>query len=260
MRLLLIHLPVLFVFIIMLVAFFAERRTKNAGWVDVGWALSIVYLAGATALFNHGAPLRRTVIFCLALIWSLRLMTHILSRLLSGQAEDSRYQVMRQALGPASGGKYFLLFMGEGFLAILLAYPFCVISRNAFPVFTGLEFLGIAIALIGIMGETIADRQLKGFIADAANRGRVCDTGLWRYSRHPNYFFEFMFWVGLAVFAWPSPGGQWAWFSALIMLVLLVKVTGIPHAERQALISRGEAYRQYMQTTSAFFPWFRRTS
>ena len=192
----------------------------------------------------------------MVLLWSLRLTSHILSRLLSNAPEDKRYQAMREAFGQKSGGKYFALFMGEGLLAIVLSYPFCVITRNSFPGLMGLEFLGITMALIALAGETLADRQLQDFIAVPANRGHVCDVGLWRYSRHPNYFFEFTFWVGLAVFAWPSPGGQWACSSALIMLVLLVKVTGIPHAERQALISRGEEYRRYMQTTSAFIPWF----
>jgi steroid 5-alpha reductase family enzyme len=258
MKVMMTLISISFVFVIMLAAFIKEQRTRNAGWVDVGWAMSILYLAIATAWLNNGMLYRRTIVFLLVMMWSIRLVTHILSRLLSDAPEDKRYQTMREDFGPRSGGKYFALFMGEGLLAIVLSYPFCVITRNSFPGLMGVELLGITIAMIALAGETLADRQLKDFIAVPANQGRVCDVGLWRYSRHPNYFFEFTFWVGLAVFAWPSPGGQWAWSSALIMLVLLVKVTGIPHAERQALISRGEEYRRYMQTTSAFMPWFRR--
>jgi steroid 5-alpha reductase family enzyme len=119
--------------------------------------------------------------------------------------------------------------------------------------------LGSLCFAIAIVGEAVADRQLERFRADPANRGRVCRAGLWRLSRHPNYFFEWLHWLAYPFFA---IGGEYAWltwFAPVVMYVLMTKVTGIPPTEAQALRSRGDAYREYQRTTSAFFPWFPRS-
>jgi len=110
--------------------------------------------------------------------------------------------------------------------------------------------------LIAISGEALADAQLAAFKRHAANRGRVCDAGLWRYSRHPNYFFEWLIWMAYAVFAFPSPYGYLALIIPAVMLFFLFKVTGIPATEEQSLRSRGDKYREYQRTTSRFVPWF----
>ena len=128
---------------------------------------------------------------------------------------------------------------------------------NPTPRLHWLELLGAAIWVAGILGESIADRQLARFKADPANKGRVCDVGLWRYSRHPNYFFEWTIWVAYAVFCLASP--PWGYVGLAmpaLMLHFLLNVTGIKATEEQALKSRGDAYRRYQQTTSAFVPWF----
>jgi steroid 5-alpha reductase family enzyme len=109
--------------------------------------------------------------------------------------------------------------------------------------------------LAAITGEALADAQLAAFKRDAANRGRVCEAGLWRYSRHPNYFFEWLIWVAYFVFAVGSPWGWVALIGPASILYLLLRVTGIPMTEEQSLRSRGDAYRRYQRTTSAFIPW-----
>ena len=108
---------------------------------------------------------------------------------------------------------------------------------------------------MALAGEALADRPLEWFKKDPKNRGRVCQVGLWRYSRHPNYFFEWLAWMAFALFALPSPLGFLSLACPALMLWFLLKVTGIPATEAQALRSKGEAYREYQQSTSAFFPW-----
>ncbi len=123
-----------------------------------------------------------------------------------------------------------------------------------------LEFAGAALWLIAISGEALADAQLAAFKRRASNKGRVCDAGLWRYSRHPNYFFEWLIWVAYFVFALGSPWGWVAIVGPASILYLLLRVTGIPMTEEQSIRSRGDAYRRYQQTTSAFIPWFPKSS
>jgi steroid 5-alpha reductase family enzyme len=111
---------------------------------------------------------------------------------------------------------------------------------------------------MSLSGEALADRQLESFKRDPQNRGRVCDVGLWRYSRHPNYFFEWLIWLSYALYASTSPAGWAAWIAPALILYFLLRVTGIPATEAQALRSRGDAYRRYQARTSPFVPWFRR--
>jgi len=118
------------------------------------------------------------------------------------------------------------------------------------------DFLGFALWVVAIGGESLADHQLKRFKSDPANRGRVCASGLWRYSRHPNYFFEWLVWVAFFLFAMPAPWGWTTIFAPALMLFFLLRVTGIPYTEQQSLRSKGDAYRAYQRTTSAFVPWF----
>ena len=118
------------------------------------------------------------------------------------------------------------------------------------------EWLGCALWLVALGGETLADRQLAAFKDDPANRGKVCDSGLWRYSRHPNYFFEWLVWVSFFLFALPSPWGWTTIFAPALMLFFLLRVTGIPYTEQQSLRSKGDAYRAYQRVTSPFIPWF----
>ena len=120
----------------------------------------------------------------------------------------------------------------------------------------GSEWFGFILWLVALGGETLADRQLAGFKADPSNRGKVCRTGLWRSSRHPNYFFEWLVWVSLFVVALPAPWGWITIFAPALMLFFLLRVTGIPYTEQQSLRSKGDAYRAYQRTTNAFFPWF----
>ena len=150
----------------------------------------------------------------------------------------------------------FIFFQIQGVLLAGLSLPFAWICVNANPFISPVEWLGLMLWCGAFVGESVADRQLDRFKSDAANRGKTCRQGLWRYSRHPNYFFEWLMWVAWFLFACGSPLGWLSIYAPLIMLHFLVNVTGIRPTEAQALKSRGADYRRYQETTSPFVPWF----
>jgi steroid 5-alpha reductase family enzyme len=232
------------------------RRLDNYGIVDVAWAYAFAALAGFYALFGQGAPSRRALIAALAVLWSLRLGTHLLIRVARHHpAEDTRYLQLRRDWAGNFDAKMFRFFQMQAASIVLLGAAFLVIVQNPAPGFHLLEIFGTGLWILALAGESLADAQLAAFKRDPANRGRVCAVGLWRFSRHPNYFFEWLVWVAFFVFALASP---WGWVAAIgpaTILYLLLRVTGIPMAEEQSLRSKGEAYRHYQKTTSAFVPW-----
>jgi steroid 5-alpha reductase family enzyme len=154
--------------------------------------------------------------------------------------------------------KFLVFFQAQALLAMVLSAPFLLAALNPEARLSGFEYAGAALWAVAFVGELTADWQLARFKSDPASRGRTCRVGLWRYSRHPNYFFEWLIWVGFATFAMGSPYGWAGLVSPLLMLFFLFRVTGIPATEAQALRSRGEDYRRYQRTTSAFVPWLRK--
>lgn len=233
------------------------RALDNYGIVDVAWAYTFALLAGFFAMAGAGWGPRRILIGTLAALWSLRLGTHLLRRVATHHpVEDGRYVQLRRDWAGNFGPKMFGFFQLQAVSVVLLGQIFLWPAWNATPAFHPLEFAGAALWLLAIGGESIADAQLTAFKRDAANRGRVCDRGLWRFSRHPNYFCEWLVWVAFALVALPSPLGWAGLLSPLVILHLLLRVTGIPLTEEQSVRSKGDAYRRYQRTTSAFFPWF----
>jgi steroid 5-alpha reductase family enzyme len=251
--------PVLVVFIaaavVMTGVWWVQWRTHNAGWVDVAWS----YLMGLAAVYyaftGSGDIVPRATVATLALVWGVRLGSHLFHRV-SREPEDGRYRYMREAV-KGNQAKFFAFFMFQAGFTALFSLPFWVVAQNPVAGFTPWIALGIAIWIVAVGGESIADRQLARFRADSANKGKVCDRGLWRYSRHPNYFFEWLHWFAYVAL---SVGAAHAWVAltgAALMLITLCWVTGIPFVEAQSLRSRGDAYREYQRTTSVFVPWFR---
>ena len=245
-----------------LCAFFAvlyllARRVDNYGIVDIAWSYAFALLAGYYALFAPGWLPRRALLAGLAVVWSLRLGTHLCRRVIGHHpVEDGRYVQLRQDWAGNFAPRMAGFFQLQAASVVLLGVPFLLPALNLLPQFHPLEIAGALLWLVAITGEALADTQLAAFKRDASNRGRVCDSGLWRYSRHPNYFFEWLIWVAYFVFALASPWGWLAAISPAIILYLLLRVTGIPLTEQQSLRSKGAAYLQYQQTTSAFIPWF----
>lgn len=238
------------------------RARHNFSYVDLGWSAHFALLALLYGLLAPGYSYRRWLICGMYALWSLRLASHLATRII-GEPEEGRYVNLREEWG--RGGhvdlKFYGFFQFQGLLNVFLSLPMLVAALNPAPAISPLEWLGVAIFAAGILGESSADATLARFKADPGNRGKVCNVGLWRYSRHPNYFFEWTIWIAYAVFALGSP--PWGYVGLLmppLMLHFLINVTGIKATEEQALKSRGDAYRNYQASTSAFVPWFPRTT
>ena len=240
--------------IVMAVAWIIHLIIKNAGVVDVFWGLGIVVISALYVIFGDGFQPRKRMIYLMVALWGFRLSTLIFKRILHEKKEDSRYQKIRESWKANVSLKFFLFFEFQAFLQIILSLPFLFICLNKYPQIQWMEWAGAVIWLGALLGETFADEQLKSFRTNPQNKGKVCNVGLWNYSRHPNYFFEWLVWVGFAIFALSSPYGWTGIISSLIMLHLLLNVSGVPLAEEQSLKSRGDLYREYQRTTSIFIP------
>jgi steroid 5-alpha reductase family enzyme len=249
------------VFAIMSALWWLGVRHLNFSYVDIGWCVNFAVIAAIVASFGDGSPMRKWIIAGMYAIWSLRLAWHLAERII-GEPEEGRYVELRREWG-ASGnlnGKFFLFFQFQAALNLILAVPLLLVSRNASAEWHPLELAGILLWIVAVCGESVADRQLASFKRDPANKGEVCNVGLWRYSRHPNYFFEWMVWVAYAVFALPSPYGWIALAMPALMLHFLINVTGVRATEEQAVRSKGERYRRYQRETSMFVPLPKRSS
>jgi steroid 5-alpha reductase family enzyme len=231
-------------------------RLRNAGIVDVGWAMSVGGLALFYGVFGPGDAWRRAIVATMMTVWGARLAWYLLHDRVLGRPEDGRYADLRARGSYAASWKFFPFFQAQALAALLLSIPALLAALDPNPSFGVVEIAAVALWVVALAGESLADRQLEHFKAQPANRGRTCRSGLWRYSRHPNYFFEWLIWVAYALFAWASPYGWLAAVCPLLMLYLLFRVTGIPATEAQALRTRGDDYRHYQATTSVFVPWF----
>ncbi|MFN3714491.1 MAG: DUF1295 domain-containing protein [Alcanivoracaceae bacterium] len=240
--------------VVCLFGWWRQTRTHNAGHVDVIWTFGVSGCALLYLLAGDGALLPRVAAALLVTVWSVRLGSHIWRRV-HGVEEEGRYRAIREHYGDRVNLFHFFFFLSQGLLAWLFALPHWVIASH--PV-TGLSWpltLGVAVGVAALLGEALADRQLDRFRRNPANRGKTCRDGLWRYSRHPNYFFEWLHWFSYPLIALGAPHAVWLWLAPVLMFFFLWFVTGIPYTENQALKSRGDDYRRYQKTTSPFIPW-----
>lgn len=227
----------------------------NAGVVDVGWTGSLAVLAAWYAAAAPGDARRRWLIAGLTIAWSLRLAIHLLRDRILGRSEDPRYADLRARGSIAAAMRFLPFFQIQAMLVALFSLAVLVPAFNPAPRLSAIEIAAVALWAVAFGGEALADWQLARFKRRPDARGRTCRDGLWRYSRHPNYFFEWLAWIAYALFALGSPGGAVVLICPALMLYFLFHVTGIPATEAQALRSRGDDYRRYQQTTSAFVPW-----
>jgi steroid 5-alpha reductase family enzyme len=238
-------------------AWVIQWRTRNAGWVDTVWSLALG-LAGVGVALLPGLPSpapRQVVVAILVGLWGLRLGGHIADRT-RGKPEDARYAALRTAWGAAFQPRMAGFLQIQAAAAAFLALSMLLAAHDPAPFPRVQDALGIAVLAIAIGGEALADAQLRRFRRDPANHGGVCDRGLWGWSRHPNYFFEWLGWLAYPLLA-IDPGWLWGWLALsgpVCMYWLLVYVSGIPLLEQQMLASRGERFRRYQARVSAFFP------
>lgn len=246
--------------LLMVILWVIAYRTSDAGIVDVGWAFGMAGTALYLGLFGQGEALRRILVTTLISIWALRLGGYLLINRVLGEScqEDGRYQQMRAALGRKAHWGFFLFFQVQALFILLFAIPLLIPFSNPAPLDLA-DWIGAGIWAIAVWGESRADWQLANFRENPNNRGKTCQEGLWRYSRHPNYFFEWLHWFAYPFLSWGAPYFWVVCLAPLMMLVFLIKITGIPFTEKQALQNRAD-YADYQKTTSMFIPWFPKRS
>lgn len=233
-----------------------QTRTRNATSVDAAWAIAIGALGVTSGILGDGAAVQRLVAVLLAGGWSLRLSWHLLRhRVLHHAGEDGRYRAMREHWGERANTHFFWFYEVQAAAALAFALPFWFLSAHPATSLDMRQGCGLAVVLFAQFAEAAADHQLHAHRADVAQRGLACRRGLWRYSRHPNYFFEWLSWCGIGLVTAPAAGWL-ALIQPVAMFVLVRCVSGVPFTELQALKSRGDDYRRYQQETNAFVPWW----
>ncbi len=228
-----------------------QQRSGNAASADLGWTILVAGGALGAALVSDGEVPRRLLVAGLAIVWALRLGAYLLrDRVRQAAEEDGRYRSLREHWGSAASRNFLWLYLAQVPVAALFVTPLAFAMRGG--ELDAWAAAGVAVWLVATAGEWLADRQLARFRATPGNRGQVCRAGLWHYSRHPNYFCEWLHWWAYVLIGHGQP---LTFLGPLVMLLFLFRLTGIPYTERQALRSRGEAYRAYQRSTSAFIPW-----
>lgn len=231
-------------------------KIKNAGLVDCFWALGLLGLAGLTFYLTDGFWLRKVLICGMLGLASFRLAVYLIRRFAHEHPiEDPRYAALRVAFPQhpllAFLGAYYL----QAILLVLLLFPITLVSLNPLPALSIFEIGAVFIWLLAVWGESVADNQLAAFKLNPENKGKTCQQGLWRFSRHPNYFYQWLQWFAYWLFALATPYGVYTLYAPALMFFFLTQVTGIAATEAHALTSRLD-YADYQRRTSAFFPWF----
>jgi len=246
---------------IMAVAWSAQQQTGNSGWVDVSWSFGtggVACVASLLPIADGSWPhWRQGAVAVLAASWGLRLGLHIAARTRT-IGDDPRYRQLIAQWGDGAARQMFSFLQKQAAVGALLAVSIVLAAQNPAPGLRLQDLLGVAILAAAIVGEATADRQLRRFKAHPANRNAICDVGLWRWSRHPNYFFEWLAWLAYPVIAIDLAGNNpWGWLALLApacMYWVLVHVSGIPPLEQHMLRTRGDAFRAYQRRTRPFFP------
>jgi steroid 5-alpha reductase family enzyme len=243
----------------MAAAWWFQRRLGNAGWVDVFWTFATGGVAVLGALWPLPSaevfPPRQAIVAMLAAFWAIRLGLHLRHRVRT-RPEDARYAGFRLTWAGSFQVRLFWFLQIQALAAWPLAVAILVAARDPAPDVRVNDLAALLVSATAIFGEAVADQQLARFVAEPGNKGKVCDRGLWAWSRHPNYFFEFLGWCAWPLFAcdtgWPI--GWLALGAPVLMYWLLVYVSGIPPLEQVMLTSRGDAFRAYQSRVSRFFP------
>lgn len=241
----------------MAMLWFIQRIRGEADIVDFGWTVSLGFLAILYSILGLGDVACRSLVGIFGLIWASRLGLHLWKRVRE-PGEDGRYVTLRQSWGNKAQFNFFIFFQVQALSTVFLSLSFLVPacdSRSTSPILILFAILWFTTV---IAGEALADKQLHVWRRNAENQGKTCRAGLWKYSRHPNYFFEWLYWISYSFLAMTSSYWPLTLISPAIILFLILKVTGIPPTEQRALQTRGDDYRDYQKTTSAFVPWFKR--
>ncbi len=245
---------VVIVFIYFFLFFLVAQVIRNNSIVDMGWGAGFILVVLAT-LFIQGAYMERNLLLVLLItIWGGRLTYYIVRRNW-GKPEDFRYAKWRREWGRWLVPRAFLqVFMLQGLLMLIIGYPIILVNANPQPGLNIIDYLGLAVWIIGFYFESVSDKQMAEFKKDPANKGHIIKTGLWKYSRHPNYFGEATMWWGIFLLSLSVPLGWSAIISPLTITLMLLYVSGVPMLEKK--YKDNPEFQKYAKVTSKFFPWF----
>lgn len=246
------------VFVYMFFWFALAQRLSNFGIVDVAWGLGYVLIAVFNLLNAEEVTPRQIVVTALVGVWGLRLAVYLYYRNW-GKPEDYRYRRMRERWGDGAGvHAFWKIFMLQGLLMLAAGYPLILVHAMPGPAFSILDAAGIVVWTTGFLMETIADAQLRRFVRKDRKGNEVMTGGLWRYSRHPNYFGEALLWWGIFLLIVSVPCGWAAAGGPLVITLLLLFVSGVPLLEKR--YAGNPAFQAYARRTSLFIPWFPKKS
>jgi len=239
---------------LMVAAWALSLALRDASVVDPFWGPGFVLVAGIALVAGPGLFERRLLVFALVAVWGVRLSFHI-TRRNRGKGEDRRYQGFRARWGDRFWWvSLFTVFLLQALLLLVVSLPIVAVGAGRAPASLGaLDVVGAGIWLLGFVFEAVGDAQLSRFTADPANRGKVMDRGLWRYTRHPNYFGDAVVWWGLGLIGLATPWGWLALAGPALMTFLLVRVSGVAMLER-TIAERRPGYAEYARRTRAFVP------
>lgn len=248
----------IFLAVVLFITWTFTIKWKRAGIVDTVWSFSLGLTAPLWVIlnYNEGNGTRNMLLIAITTIWSLRLGLHLYSRI-KREKEDARYATLIKKWGSSWKIKMLGFFQIQAIASLILSSTFWTVSSNSTDIHI-FDYIACLIAIIAILGESLADKQLEHYRSKESGTKGVCKTGLWKYSRHPNYFFEWLFWVSFIFLSLGHMHFYISFIAPIAIYYFLTKASGIPHAERQSLAKRGMEYRKYQQETSAFFPWFPR--
>ena len=240
--------------IAMIVAWRTALATERSGYIDAIWSLATGAACVIAALVPSGQPVRQALVAAMAAVWSLRLGLYLWRR--AAEADDPRYAALKRQWGPAAPRRLFLFLQGQALASAPLVLTAYVAAHTPRAAPDWRDLLGLCVFVVALAGEGLADRQMAYFRADPANRGRICDVGLWSWSRHPNYFCEWLLWVAYPLIAFGSgyPAGLAALAAPALMYWLLVHVSGVPPLEAHLRRSRPDAFARYSARVSLFWP------
>lgn len=244
------------VFIYMTVIFIIAQIIKNNSIVDIGWGLGFALISVYTLYLGGNFNPRSVLVTILVLIWGIRLSYHILKRNL-GKSEDFRYAKWRKEWGKWRYVRaFFQIFILQGIIMLIVAYPIILNNNTSTGDIGVIEVFGLVIWILGFSFEVIGDKQLRDFIANNRNKGHIMREGLWKYTRHPNYFGEATLWLGIYIISITSKSGVFGIVSPITITLLLLFVSGIPLLEKH--YENNKEYQEYAQVTNMFFPWFQK--
>ena len=244
-----------FVAILMLAAWLVSLPLKNASIADIVWGCGFVLIAWVTFFtVNRPLDMRQALLVAIPTFWGLRLSLHLFRRNL-GKPEDKRYQAMRAKHPNRFGWVSLVTVFGlQGLLMLVVSLPVQLGQIEPSMPLEWSGYAGIALCGVGLFFEVVGDYQLAQFTKNPANKGRIMNIGLWRYTRHPNYFGDSCVWWGLGLIAFETTYGPWGLAGPALITYLLTQVSGVPMLEK-AMLKSNPAYKNYQAVTSVFFPW-----